>query len=150
MRLFYWSVGGLVGLGALIWAIAAINPKYHRQLSWYAVATSESSWQQYCGETRLILVGAGGYALWYDEEIKSNQACEDAQAKLSQPAQSLQAECPLNEGYTATNCNPETPILKAMWQVSQGEGWNWQEDEELVKELEAIRNEYRPWWVFWE
>jgi len=135
MKLFYWSAGGLLGLLGLVWVVALIQPRYESHLWWFAVATSESSWMKYCGETQHLLIGEQGYPFIYRGLVVPRAEC-GKDAIVSQPVELLNEECPLT-GHVATNCDSDR-ILSVMWQP--GAEW-WEDvDFESRQQIELIVN----------
>lgn len=95
-----------------------VNPIYRTELWWFARATSDQSWEKFCGEVKLLTVGKQGHTLWYEENEVPQAECEQGAAIVSQPVREMEKECPIGADFTA-ECDPNGRFMKLMWQIEQ-------------------------------
>jgi len=92
MKLFYWSIAGLCGLGALVWAIASGQIVYRAQYIVSVDVTAPNEWEKVCGSFRSFEVFI---PLYMQSKSLPMTECDRRDAmEATSLIEDLEAECP--------------------------------------------------------
>jgi len=116
MKLFYWSLGGLVGLGALVWAIASFPPQMDVLYLVTAEATAPNEWQKLCVKERLV--GVGEKLLYHSGHQKPLSECESNDHRVAPFLAYLEDECPSGSCDQPAGTT-EGRFMALMWEEQQ-------------------------------
>lgn len=92
MKFFYWSIAGIVGMGALVWAIATEQFAYASDHMVSVEVTAPNEWKKVCGRFRAVKAFV---PLYIQSKTLPMAECDRRDAmEATSLIEYLEAECP--------------------------------------------------------